>query len=132
MLTRTERRAVRSLRAELQRLQKLYGPDLKQKKGEEFDRLLAEYFGERDIVDAQLASIESDDLIRRAKRWSVDIPAGAWERGPTGELYLKDETRAAIGRAVKNERRTEVKWWVDILIPVLSLLIALVAVIGGR
>ncbi len=131
MLTWGERRARRRLRAELRRLHDLYAPDLKQKKGGEYESLLSEYLSERDIVATQLDSLESDELLRRAHRWSVELPNNAWDQGPAGDRYLTAPARTAIERAVRDERRKEIKFWADLLIPVLSLLVALVAVIAN-
>ena len=84
---------------------------------------------ERGIVEDQLHSIESDDLVRRAHRWSVEIPS-EWERGATGDHYLSAKARDALRRTIRDERRKEIKWWVDLMIPILALLVALASVMS--
>ena len=124
-MTWNERRTTIKLRRELERLRKFYEPDLRTKTGADHESLLAEYFSEQDIVEYQLREIESRQLVRRARRWFVDIPTGdSWDRGPAGH-FLTQKAADALRRAVRDERRKEIKWWAELVMPILALLVAL-------
>jgi hypothetical protein len=134
MLTWRERIERRKLRKELRRLQKVYGPDLKKSKGDDYERLLAEFFSESDFVQGPLHAIETNALQRMAHKWDVEVPPQSdervWSRDFMGEYYLNDAAAIRIRREVRRVRREAVKWWVDLLVPLLSLLVALAAVLS--
>lgn len=137
MFTWDERRRLRALQAELKRLREVYEPDIRKLESEEkgAQGLIAEYLNERDLVEGPIKAIETSELKRRAERWAVPVPRYSdetrWSRDYAGNYFLSAEAYNDVKRVVREEFRKEVNFWNGILIPILSLIIALAAILAG-
>ena len=128
MLTWAERRERWQLRRELARIdrdRRRRDPVLT---AEQWHSQAAEYFSERELVDYKLWEIESNALRRCAERLAIDDPGECDEGG--GYYFLPLDARNALRRAVRHEHRETAKFWASMLLPLLSLLVALAAVLS--
>lgn len=139
MLTWDERQRRAKLHREMKRLRVCYEPDLKKLKHNQddtYERLLNEYLSERWLVEGQLGAIESAALVRKADRMSIPYPhqsdPQSWNRDMAGDYYLTTSAQLQLARSVLDASRKEVRWWLDALVPVLSLLVALAAVLTNQ
>lgn len=87
---------------------------------------------EKDTLEALIRQLDTQKLMRSAHRMNmdVDLPAAFWGQTDGGRIkYLTDEGQARLGRLLRERRFEYMKRWVDILIPILSLLVALAAIL---
>jgi len=90
-----------------------------------------------------LAQYDSRKITRLAEKWGIDIPnRPEWYSTEIKEVdpeefdgrdtvidrWLNEEGRTIISRQVSEARFARWKQWVDLLVPILALLVALVAV----
>jgi hypothetical protein len=81
-------------------------------------------------------------LIRKAESLGIEVPyKPEWyvmrvedPKRPRETVEVKQQNlnnlgKAVINRQIREARRASVKWWIDVLIPVLALLVALAAII---
>lgn len=129
MLTWTERKDHWRLRRQLRRLNRAHRPEPDLTK-EELRSRAAEYSMERQLIDYPLWAIETAELRRWADRLSIDVKAEWDEDGlRAGYAFFSREDRNALQRVIRQERREAAKFWATLLVPVLSLLVALAAVL---
>ena len=77
-----------------------------------------------------LWAIETAELCRCADKLSIDVKAKWDEDGvAAGYTFFSREDRNALKRAIKVQRRETAKFWATVLVSVLSLLVALAAVL---
>ena len=91
---------------------------------------LEELIGHKAIVEDELLALETEELIRRACFWSVDVPNDGYRNG-FGDWILPLNTRNALRRAIKDEARKELRFWGEFIVPILSLLVALAAIMAN-
>ena len=129
MVTWAERRERRQLRRDLRRLSKAHRREPGLSK-DELRSLGAEYSMERQLIDYPLWAIETAELGRCADKLSIDVKA-KWDKDglAAGYMFFSGEDRNALKRAIKIQRRETAKFWATVLVPVLSLLVALAAVL---
>jgi hypothetical protein len=91
----------------------------------------------------QLDKLESERLLRKANSLGIEFPKASdwwWEDddagkfSPDGETwegkyYLTDIGKAGVSKLIREERRKNVEWWVKIITPILSAIIALLGLI---
>ncbi len=93
-------------------------------------------------LQRQLADLETDRLVRKARRLGIEIPQKEswWWEDETfegevingvheGKFYLTEFGKAGVYKLIKEERRKSIEWWVKITTPMLSALIALLGLI---
>lgn len=93
-------------------------------------------------LQRQLAELETDRLVRKARWLGVEIPQkeGWWWEDETfegevingvyrGRFYLTEFGKVGVYKLIKEERRKSIDWWVKIITPILSALIALLGLI---
>jgi hypothetical protein len=131
MMTWQERKRARTARAELRALDAHYGPRIKQLKGDAQESVIADYRNEAEFPRGELAVIESDVLRRRAGYWGVELPdqTSEWDEDITGRTYLGYSAKARVKRAVRQAMRAEIRWWAEVTVPILALLVALATII---
>ena len=97
---------------------------------EELRHRAAEYFAERRPIDYRLWELETIELRRCAAKLSIDIPTEYDESGfSVGHYFFSPEDRNALKRAIRVEKRESARFWMGIIVPVLSLLVALAALL---
>ena len=129
MMTWAEFNESRQLRKERRRLAGEYKPPPNATREEE--RCLgAEYFAMCEPIEHRLWAIETAVLRRSADRWSIDVEA-KWDprSSANGRAFFSKEDRNALSRAISHERREFAKFLAGMVVPVLSLLVALAAVL---
>ena len=129
-MTWAECKERRRLLKELRRLAKEYKPAPNRTEDEHMS-LAAEYSMERRPIEHRLWEIVSAELCRCADRLSIDVQI-KWDRAGrgTGHAFFSKENRNVLKRAIRAERRAVVKFRAELLVPVLSLLVALAAVLN--
>ena len=94
------------------------------------DNELSEFLFELEMADFELASLDEQRLVPIAERWGIDVPDDSWKRlhgrGPT---FLKFSTRAKLWKVVRDERFLYWSRWAQLLVPILSLIVAALAII---
>ena len=94
------------------------------------DDELSEFLFELEMADFELASLDEQRLLPIAERLGIDVPDDSWKRihgcGPT---FLEFRTRAKLWKAVQDERFRYWSGWVQLLVPILSLIVAALAII---
>jgi hypothetical protein len=127
------------LRSSLRRIDRLYRPLTTKAKGDDRERLIEEHCHERADVEEQLEGIQTQRLLRRARRYYIVTPeiklAGDdwedenWTRGwASGTLYLKPAAVASLQRQIedtKKRRRDVWEAWAKILGGLITGLVAL-------
>jgi hypothetical protein len=83
----------------------------------------------REEYEDALGSLRTSRLIPLARHWNVEIPANAWTTSQNESSYISGEGEVRLRRSIRDARREAAKWWVTVLTPVLSLLVALFSVI---
>lgn len=130
MLTWAQRRECWRLRAELRRLDREHRQyaDLPV---DEFREHAAAYFAERRPIDYRLWELESIELAHRAEKLAIDVPTQYDEGGTTvGRYFYSLQDRNALKKAIRQERRQTAGFWAGLIVPILSLLVALAAVLS--
>ena len=129
-MTWNERRERNRLRRDLRRLAKLFRPEPNLSE-DELMSLAAEHSMERRPIEHRLWAIETAHLNRWADRLSIDVQTKWDDTGrETGDAFFSKDNRNALRRAIRSEQRAILKFWAELLIPILSLLVALAAVLG--
>lgn len=125
MITWAERKEVWKIHRELRDLQQHYFA--KQTATEEEERdLAAHYFSDSRPFEIALAAIESRVLLRSARKWPIEVELVYDADGPVyGKPFLTEKTRKALRLAIRNARREAATFWIGVLVPPLSLLVAL-------
>src|SRR6266849_4524613 len=80
---------------------------------------------------AELGALESKQLTQRAARRGLDIPQddASWETHDETELkYLTEQARIRLRKSIRQDVRDSVKWWVDVIAPLLG---AMTGIIGA-
>jgi hypothetical protein len=103
---------------------------------------LEEWTDRREHCIAVLRQWSSDDLIKEAIRWGVEVPDRPdwWTEyksvGPStinpqtmSYKWLNDVGLSMISKQVRDERFEYWKGWAQILVPILSLLVAIIAML---
>ena len=99
------------------------------------DDAVAKFKVAEDEREAQLALLdeyESQYLIRKAQRWGIEVPyKKEWyivkERNDEPVYWLNEVGKAVIIRQIRNEQFAHWRRWAEILIPILSLIVAIIA-----
>lgn len=87
----------------------------------------------------RLETIETDRLINKVRRQGIELPSNkSWwwddldDRGPDDyRSYLTNSGKAGVSKLIREERKKSVEWWVKIIMPILSALIALLGLLVG-
>ena len=131
MMTWVQSKRVRQLRTELRRLAKEYEPTPNMTEDERM-ALHSEHMMERTPVEFRLLTIETNELLGRAKRWLIDEELVYDKDGSAyGERFLTEEVANKLRRRIRDERRGAAKFWVGVVAQPLSLLVALAGVSVG-
>ena len=92
----------------------------------------AAYFADRRPIDYRLWEIETIALRRRAEKLAIDIPTRYDEGGSeVGHYFYSLDDRNVLKRAIRSDRRATATFWARMVVPILSLLVALAAVLSG-
>lgn len=132
-----EWRQIRRLRRALREVEKEYAPQLNAaKSGDEYYPLLEAYDAETFRLRTRLERIRTSKARRRAEKFGIELPPlvyeGAdsdWEEGNLGGTFLTEKGYAKVNRQVSNARFVYWERWAGILIPILSLLVAIIALL---
>jgi hypothetical protein len=95
------------------------------------------------ISTLQLVELETDRLVKKAQRMGIEIPRKDnwwWEDetfdGPMisngvyeGKFYLTEWGKAGVSKLIREERRKSIEWWIKVITPILSAIIALLGLI---
>ena len=93
---------------------------------------ISDYILGRRPLEYRLWEIETGELLRSANRLSIDANPSYDDEGLAyGRCYLSRSDRAALRRAIRNERRKAGQFWIAVLMPPLSLLVALASVLNS-
>lgn len=131
MLTWAERKERRQLKRELARIEKNPARN-RNLTAEERASQASEYWTAREFIDYRLWEIESNRLRRWAEKLAIDDPDERDESGAkAGYYFLPLNARNALRRAIRNEQRETAKFWWSMLMPLLSLIVALAAILAN-
>lgn len=98
-------------------------PDDDPRKVEELAHIAEERQRQLDLLD----KYESRYLLRKAENWGIELPFK--EEWYAGKGLLNNLGRAVITKQIRDARFAYWKGWVELLIPVLSLLLAIIALL---
>lgn len=141
-LRRLSRRVLRRtwvLRSSLRRIDRFYRPLTAKAKGDDRETLIEEHWHARADVEEQLEGIQTQRLLRRARRYYIVTPEikltgddwedENWARGwASGTSYLKPTAVGSLQRQVedaKKRRRDAWEAWAKILGGLIAGLVAL-------
>lgn len=81
-------------------------------------------------LENQLDAVESHHLSQRAKRFGIDLKeaVGPWNSNGRGREWLEDKYQIKAAQVISDARYAWWKKWVDLLSPVLSVIMSLLAV----
>ena len=113
--------------------------------GERDTERLMELLREKQYRESQLSQFESNQLVNKAEQYGIEIPntESWWSDDSASGLppedvsrYLTQLGRVNVRKLIRTERRQNFEWWftkvilptLQTLIPILSLLVALVTV----
>ncbi|TRB52250.1 hypothetical protein EXN71_31420 [Rhizobium rhizogenes] len=141
---RDDRHRLAKLRYDLEDVDMAFRRKVQEEKlrrgSDEWDYAYSNYDNERELIDAEIDQIETQNYIRRARAWSVPIPWRPISEDPVyddknwiwsrvhGTYYLTDEGKALLRRETYAEIEMRYKqWttWVAVGISMLSLIISL-------
>jgi hypothetical protein len=130
-----EWRTKRWLKGVLREIEARYRPRMKAAKGEhEEEGIHLEWSEEDHEFSSELEFLESRRVLRRAYKWEIDVPTGdgMWTSDQYDNTrYLTFHAQRKLRRAIRDARRESVKWWMQLILPILSLLVALVGAMIG-
>lgn len=134
---------LKKIRATRRRLLRLELRDFDTRLRVDMPKLLkaAEFQGiakERKALLDQLENLETRYLIRKAESWGIEVPYKAdWyqrdidDSGGVELVTFSDRLntlgKAVITRQIREARRASMKWWADILVPLIALAVAFLA-----
>ena len=131
MMTWAERTETWKLRRKIQAVHRTHRLDPSPTRAELSEKV-AKYIRARKPLEQRLWVIETSELLRMAGRLSIAIDPEFEDEGlANGQLYLSRKDRAALRRTIRNERREVWKFWIGVLMPPLSLLVALASVFNS-
>jgi hypothetical protein len=82
-------------------------------------------------AEVELKVLESDRLRAKARRWGLELvgsAVGSWETDAENRYWLgQDKQYALAERLISEARFAAVKKWVDLLSPILSVIISVLA-----
>ncbi len=125
----------RKIKGELNRLREFYLPRLKAARGQEAEELAEQYYQERCIPEAELDHIETRKLLRKARKYLIEVPNdGDWWEDEEDYLLkgnLTEVGQLRLRRLISNEQYAHIKKWVELIVPLLTLLVGLVGALTG-
>jgi hypothetical protein len=85
----------------------------------------------------RLDAIETERLVGKAQRLGIELPRKPewwWDNseqvGPEdASYYLTDVGKAGVAKLIREERRTNIEWWVKVVTPILGALISLLGLV---
>lgn len=92
-------------------------------------------------LELALATFESDLVMRKARRYAIDVPnqrdrptwwATNYDEGMPFEAiseWLTPAGRVGVSKLIREERRRNIEWWVKIITPILGALISLMGLL---
>jgi hypothetical protein len=103
---------------------------------EQSDAVAQEATAFYDPLNRRLSYLLTEKLKDQAQRWGVEVPSVSdqpeWWAGPEkGLRYLNHHGLARVQRLVRNARRAEIKWWAELLVPILALIVAILSLTRG-
>jgi len=135
-------RARRRLQRQLTNLDDEYLPKVERAKleykhaapGDDLSALVeGDYGGRRKFIEIELRRLESGRTYSLMRSWGVDAPKQNIPSGPLyeadrdGNLLLTQDGQAAASQAISDARFAWCKKWVDLLAPIMSTIISLIA-----
>jgi hypothetical protein len=82
-------------------------------------------------IEVELKVLESDRLRAKARRWGLELvgsAVGSWETDENNRYWLgQDKQYAAAEKLISDVRYAAFKKWVDLLSPILSVVISILA-----
>jgi hypothetical protein len=97
---------------------------------DEFLQISSEHNQQIADLENELDAVESHHLIERAKNFGVDLKeaVGPWYTDHRSRSWLPDKDQVRANRVIGDARFAWWKKWVELLSPVLSVVISLLAV----
>lgn len=129
-----EWRKRRALRREIRRLDDEFDKEVQAAHVNEKLNIYSRWDFETGWSRAELGGLETRRLARRVEARGLDIPRddASWEHHrDTDTKYLTDAARARLRRMIRQDFRDSVKWWVDILAPLLGALTGIIGALIG-
>lgn len=129
----SEWRRRRALHRELDRLDRDYGQQVADEPARRME-IYQDWDYNTGWTRAALGELETRRLVRRAEKRGLEVPDdNTWwtHHAETDTKYLRPEARARVKRMIRNDFRESVKWWVDVLAPVLGALTGLIGALIG-
>ena len=117
------RRSRRLLRKEIGEIERAYQADFDAaKNGDDYQQVNAMLLGECRQYDQQLDALEWNELLRKASRFGLDVPG----------VVTRNVKYQALRQRITEARFRYWERWAVIVIPALSLLVALTALLWPR
>jgi hypothetical protein len=98
------------------------------------NEIVNEWAEAHEKLDRRFLSLITRKLKDQAEFWTIDLPnedeqPDWWEKPVKGTWQLSHRGVARAKKLIRTERRHAIKWWVDLLVPILALLVALAAIL---
>jgi len=138
------RRARRRLQRQLNKLDEEYIPKVERAKlkyqnaapGNDLSVLVeGDYGARRKFIELELRRLESNRIFSLMRSWGVDAPKqnilsdALYEIDRDGNLLFTQDGRAAASQAISDARFAWFKKWFDLLIPIVSTILSVIALI---
>lgn len=141
MQTLQEWRERRVLLREIKQLKKSYTAKKDTVQAQGKSQLLSAHMSELVDIKLKLKQLETKQINRRATKLGIKIPTDdkeVWytqmvsgEDGPEAVAVYSQEGKRRMGRLIRDERRSNVEFWIKILSPIIAALTGLTGAIIG-
>jgi len=133
------------LQRQRKRLSRTFDPLIakaqKEKRQEDLQGLLSEFFFERDLINDTINCLETRRLQSKAEDLGIPVPryeaeSESWQKGfQPNVVFLSDKARHELScqiREEKRQRREEITAWIrDLLLPVITVLAMVIGIISA-
>lgn len=115
--------AIERIEQQLLEIRRFYQPRFDAAKTEDEDQdVTADYLNDSRELDSQLNAIHWSQLVRKAMKYGVELPPGTYPMG--------HDPYRSLSRRVNEARFLFYERWARIIVPILSLVVALVALLS--
>jgi hypothetical protein len=123
----------RRLKKVISQIGERFRPRLAAARSEDEERAIdAEWSSETEEFDLYLGQLETKRLVKLANKWEIDIPRDSWTSDRYNTVaYIYHAPQLALRRRIRDARREAMKWWINLLTPVISALTGLAGALIG-
>lgn len=123
----------RSLERQIEEINRRFQPRMAAAKTDQEEHHIDQEWVEAiEQYQVSMGVLKTKRLIKLANRWEVEIPSGAWTNDRYENVrYIAPPHQIKLRRSIRDARREAVKWWVQLLTPIISVLTGLAGALIG-